>query len=71
MPQVDSHTYTLTTSTDLAFADAVDGFTASEEHRNLGGAGRGAERRAGVLLDRDLAGGVGEAELGHPLAYRV
>ena len=23
MPQVDSHTYTLTTSTDLAFADAV------------------------------------------------
>ena len=24
MPQVDSHTYTLTTSTDLAFADAVD-----------------------------------------------
>jgi uncharacterized protein (DUF302 family) len=24
MPQVDSHTYTLTTTTDLAFADAVD-----------------------------------------------
>ena len=24
MPQVDSHSYTLTTSTDLAFADAVD-----------------------------------------------
>ena len=23
MPQIDSHTYTLTTSTDLAFADAV------------------------------------------------
>ena len=24
MPQIDSHTYTLTTTTDLAFADAVD-----------------------------------------------